>query len=510
MTHNKFHDSNTLTARRLGIDTKQEAVVYMREDCHICRSEGFSAMTRVRLSAPRGELLATLNVVKGDLLTHTEAGLSEVAWTRLQLHEGDPVEIAHAPPVDSFSFVRGKLYGKHMDDAQLKSVVSDIAGGLYTDVQISAFVAAASGQAFDEDETVGLTRAMLNVGEKLSWDQNIVVDKHCVGGLPGNRTTPLIVAIVAANGLTMPKTSSRAITSPAGTADMMETLAPVDLSLDEMRRVVNEQGGCVVWGGSVRLSPADDVLIRVERALDIDSEAQLVASVLSKKAAAGSTHVVLDIPVGSTAKVRTTHEADRLSKRFRYVAERVGLQIDCVLSDGTQPVGRGIGPALEAHDVLAVLENVPHAPEDLRERALMLAARVLELGGASPVGEGRALADKTLVSGRALQKFKAICEAQGGLREPPVAPHRKEVEVRREGRVKNIDNRLLARIAKLAGAPAAPAAGIELLVRVGDTVSKSQPAFVLHAETQGELAYALQYLDDDHHPIDIEKEVSRE
>jgi thymidine phosphorylase len=227
---------------------------------------------------------------------------------------------------------------------------------------------------------------MVKVGDRLHWTAPHVADKHCIGGLPGNRTSMIVVPIIAAAGLVIPKTSSRAITSPAGTADAMETLTRVDLSIAEMRQVVEREGGCVVWGGAMQLSPADDILIGVERPLDFDSEGQLVASVLSKKIAAGSTHVVIDIPVGATAKLRTMEAAARLEARLWRVAEAFGLKVRIVRTDGAQPVGRGIGPALEARDVLAVLQNASGAPSDLAERAVDLSSRLLELIGACEDG----------------------------------------------------------------------------------------------------------------------------
>lgn len=148
---------------------------------------------------------------------------------------------------------------------------------------------ACGDDALNDKEITALTDAMVKAGSRIDWGLDQVIDKHCVGGLPGNRTTPIVVSILTACGLTVPKTSSRAITSPAGTADTMETLTDVSLSLEQMRQVVRNEGGCLAWGGSVRLSPADDLLIQVERALDIDSEGQLIASVLSKKLAAGAT-----------------------------------------------------------------------------------------------------------------------------------------------------------------------------------------------------------------------------
>jgi thymidine phosphorylase len=258
--------------------------------------------------------------------------------------------------------------------------------------------------------------------------------------------------------------------------------------------VVEREGGCIVWGGAVRLSPADDVIIRVERPLDLDSEGQLVASVLSKKAAAGSTHVVLDMPVGPTAKVRTAAAGAALEARLLEVGQALGLHLRVVRGDGSQPIGRGMGPALEARDVLAVLQNRPEAPPDLRERALVLAANLVELCGKAAAGEGERLVREALASGAAWRKFQAICEAQGGMREPAGAPHTHPVLARSSGRVAAFDNRRLAKAAKLAGAPHDAAAGIELHVRLGERVEIGQRLFTLHAESPGELAYALSYL----------------
>ena len=242
------------------------------------------------------------------------------------------------------------------------------------------------------------------------------------------------------------------------------------------------------------MSPADDILISVERQLDIDSEGQLIASVLSKKAAAGSTHVVIDIPVGPTAKIRSMDTANQLADIMVTVGRNIGMNIRAIITDGEQPVGRGIGPALEARDVLSVLQGEPAAPADLRERSLMLAGELLELSGKVPGNNGYKEASAILDKGLAWKKFKAICESQGGLRELPAAEHRFEVTADREGLITEIDNRKLALVAKLAGAPIAPAAGIDLHVKKGTAVYKGQPLFTLHAEAPGELDYALDYI----------------
>ena len=498
--------ASTLRLRRLGIDTHQEAVVYMRQDCHVCRSEGFAAQGRIQVTLGARTIMATLGQITSDLLGHDEASLSDAAWHRLGATDGDEISVTHARSVDSLRHVRGKIYGNRLEQQALHAIVADIVAGRYSDVELAAFIAACGGQAMDHAEMLGLTRAMVATGRRLDWGKGTVADKHSVGGLPGNRTTPIVVAIAAACGLTIPKTSSRAITSPAGTADTMETLAPVDLDIAAMRRVVDQEGGCIVWGGAVDLSPADDILIRVERALDVDSDGQLVASVLSKKIAAGSTHLVVDLPVGPTAKVRSMASAEALSAALQAVAAACNLRIKILTGDGSQPIGRGIGPALEAHDVVAVLRNEKDASESLRRRAVDLAGALLELAGRAPAGEGAALALKTIGDGSAWRKFAAICNAQGGMRQPGVAPFTHEVCATRTGRVAAIDNRVLGRIAKLAGAPGAKEAGIQLHALLGMQVDRGRPLYTIHSVTRGELAYALDFLSSHTDPIQLEGE----
>ncbi|KVW94391.1 hypothetical protein ABW22_12535 [Thiobacillus denitrificans] len=364
-----FH---ALRLKRLGIDTYQEPVIYMRSDCHVCRAEGFEAQSRVQVTLNNHSIIATLNVVTGDLLAPDEAGLSEAAWRLLGARAGDAVALSHPPVLESLSRVRAKVYGKRLGDADMRAIMRDVAAGRYADIHLSAFLAACAGDR-----------------------------------------------------------------------------------------------------------------------LDLDSEGQLVASVLSEKAAAGSSHVVIDIPVGDTAKVRSRDAAQTLSHRLVEIGRIIGLTVQTVVTDGAQPVGRGIGPALEARDVLAVLRREADAPVDLRERALRIAGAVLEFAPGVAPGAGVHLAREFLDDGRAWKKFEAICAAQGGLREPPVAAHTHAVTAAQCGRVTGIDNRWLARVAKLAGAPRAPAAGLELHVPLGTVVEQGQPLFTVHAEAPGELAYAL-------------------
>jgi thymidine phosphorylase len=506
----KVMGDNYLYLTKIGIDTYQHAVVFMRKDCDVCRAEGFNAMTRVRVCTDKKSITATLITVSEDFLSHRQAGLSDVAWRMLGAEEGEVVQFSHAPAVDSMSYVRGKLYGEPFTAISCEDIVSDIKNGHYSDVQLAAFVAACADDSLSLQETIYLTQAMVNIGKKFTWPQARVLDKHCVGGLPGNRTTPIVTAIIAANGLVMPKTSSRAITSPAGTADTMETMTNVTLSFNEMHHVVEQHGACLAWGGSVSLSPIDDIIIRIERALDLDSEGQLVASVISKKVAAGSTHVLIDIPVGPSAKVRTHIAAEKLSHQLIATGKALGLSVETIISDGNQPVGFGIGPALEAHDVLAVLRNEKNAPQDLIERSLQLAARLLSMAAIEGLNDLTAcyrLAQRTLVSGQAYEKFIEICDAQGGFHEPGYAEFNQILYAQEAGIVSYFNNRFIAKLASLAGAPNSPLAGIKMHVRLGDKVEKGQALLTLHAQAQGVLEYALQFFYSHPEAIQIDKEI---
>ncbi len=498
------YNTNSLKAKSLGIDTYRENIIFIRADCHVCKSEGFKALTRIIVEHGQKSIIATLDVVHSDFLPEHEAGLSEVAFERLGISDGDVITVRHLRPLESLSDVRSKMYRNRLDEAAYRGIITDITHGLYSNIELAAFISACSGDNLDLEEIISLTKAMVDSGQRMSWDNDIVVDKHCVGGLPGNRTTPIVVAIIASAGLTIPKTSSRAITSPAGTADTMETITPVDLSIETIRNVVNTHGGCVTWGGRVNLSPADDILITVERSLDIDSAGQMIASVLSKKKAMGSTHVIIEIPVGSTAKVRTTDEALKLQYYLTAVGNAIALKVEVLITDGSQPVGRGIGPSLEAMDVLAVLRNEVGAPQDLREKALLISGALLELSEAVSIGEGYAKAQELLDSGSAWKKFHDICIGQGGFREPEFAIYKQDILADRSGVVTAVDNRKLARLGKLAGAPLNPSAGILYQAPLKSSVEKGQTLFTIYAEAKGELQYALEYLETANHIVTIQ------
>ena len=486
-----------LRLKRVAIDTYRENVAYLHRECDIYRAEGFQALSKVEVRANGRRILATLNVVDDTCIVgRDELGLSEDAFAQLGVADGHPTRVSQAEPPSSIPALHRKIAGERLTHDDYHAIVRDIAEHRYSKIELTAFVVATYQGEMDREEVYGLTDAMSSVGRRLDWQAHPVVDKHCIGGIPGNRTSMLVVPIVAAHGMLCPKTSSRAITSPAGTADTMEVLANVEPPFERLRDIVREHRACLAWGGTSDLSPADDVLISVERPLSIDSPGQMVASILSKKLAAGSTHLLLDIPIGATAKVRTIQDAQRLRKLFEFVAKRLGLTIDVVITDGRQPIGNGIGPVLEARDVMWVLRNDPRAPLDLRQKSLRVAGRMLEFDPDVRGGDGYAIARDILESGRALAKMEAIITAQGRKAfdpdHPDLAPLHFEVIADRDGVVTGIDNLQMARVARLAGAPKVQGAGVDLLRKLGDPVQQGQALYRVYAAFPSDLTFARQ------------------
>ena len=470
-----------LKIRRINLDTGRENVVVISRRSRALRPEIFRGFSRVELRRNGKVMLATLIITDDDALVGPDdLGLSEPAFRRFAEPVGSVVTIAPAVSPESLDAVRAKIMGQTFSAVDIGAIVDDLTHYRYSDMEIAAFLIS-SASFMTNDELIALVGAMARAGTQLKWSNPIIVDKHCIGGIPGNRTSMIVVPIVAAHGLTIPKTSSRAITSPAGTADTM------DVSVEEMKAVVAACRGCLVWGGHVNLSPADDILISVERPLGLDTREQMVASIISKKLAAGSTHLLIDLPVGPAAKLANTMDAMRLRKLFEFVGDHFGISVEVVVTDGSQPIGNGIGPVLESRDVMAVLANDPAAPADLREKSLRLAAHLLEYDPKLRGGSGYARARELLDSGAALRQMQKMIDAQG----PPtcctdLGNLTFDVTATSDGFVSGIDCLQLNRLARTAGAPIDKGAGIKLFKKIGDRVEQGEPLYRIYAFDQSE------------------------
>lgn len=394
--------------------------------------------------------------------------------------------------------IRKKLLGKELRYKEIYAIMDEISRKKFGDVLTTYFAASGYSKGFTNQELYYLTKAMVETGEKLYF-KGIVADKHSIGGVPGTRTTPIVVAIVAAAGFKIPKSSSRAITTPDGTADDMEVLAPVELTKNQIYDVVEKTNGCVVWGGSFNLAPADDIIIQVEKPLLFESFDKVLVSIMAKKIAFGSNHVVIDIPWGKSVKVHSLKDAETLGKKFVYLARRFKIKLRPLVHRTDEPAGRGIGPVLEIRETLRVLQQTRNRPLDLEVRSLNLASNLLELcledadkelreKVKKDYGNAFGWATYILKSGLAFKKMKEIIKAQGGNPNVDseflkVGKHKLEEKADKGGVIKEINSKNITNVAKILGAPKQKGSGIYLNKKIGDKIKKGDVIYTLFSES---------------------------
>lgn len=377
--------------------------------------------------------------------------------------------------------IQKELLGKKLSYHEIYNLMDQISHNKLSDILTTYFVAASFKDGYGQDELYHFTKAMVETGNRLHF-KGIVADKHSIGGVAGTRATMILVPIVAAAGFKIPKISSRAITTPAGTADAMEVFAGVEFNCEQLEDIVNTVGGCICWNGKLGIAPADDVLIQIEEPLAFESFDKIIVSVMAKKIAASTTHLILDIPIGKTMKIVHEKDALKVAQKFQLLGKKFGMDVVVTINKTREPSGNGIGPALEARDVLKVLEQTEDRPKDLEERALYLAGILLDMcfKESKTNKHGIEEARTILKSGVALQKFKDIVKAQGG--SAHISSHTMKLMNKkhiiystRSGYVKEINNHNLNSIAKLLGAPHDKYAGMVLLKKIGDTVELREP-----------------------------------
>ncbi len=478
-----------LKTRYYEIEAEKPIVILNDEDA---KELGVFVSGRIKIRYNEHDITAIVDT-SDTLVGEGEIGLLKDIHDLINVEDGDFVEVESARRPVSVEFIKKKLDGKTLSEYEIYSIIYDITNNNLSSIELSSFVTGGYINKYTIEEIVSLTSSMVKTGKQIDFGDG-VVDKHCIGGVAGNRTTMIVVPIVAAAGLTIPKSSSRAITSPSGTADTMEVLSNVQFSIDEVKDIVNSANSCIIWGGAVNLAPADDKIIRVEYPLSLDAEGHLLSSVMAKKMAIGSDYVLIDIPIGRGSKMPDSMRARELASKFIEIGKRLGISVECLITDGSSPIGAGIGPALEARDVLNVLRN--EGPVDLMNKSLDLAGTLLELSKKVDKGRGRGVAEDILSSGKALAKMKEIMEAQGG--DPEIMPEDIEVSKKQyvvtskhKGKVRFIDNKSISAIARAAGAPRIKLAGIYMHVGVGDSVKLDDPLFTIYAADERKLEYSV-------------------
>ena len=484
-----------LTLKHLPINSFNENIAYLHKDCVAYKLEDIKFMTKVEIHGGAKPIYAFLNIVDDEnLVSPEQLALNTEAFSLLNLPEGSNITLALTPPPPSISSIKRKIAGNILSPAEYGGIIADIANRRYSNMDIASFLVA-SGSFMTPPEVLALTEALVG-NQVINWDnEGIVVDHHCLGGIPGNKTDIIITAIVAAYGLPIPKTASRSLSSCAGVADTMIVLANVDLDETLLKKLIRENRGALVCHSGLQIAMANRLISSVERQIGITQQQHLVASILAIKIAMGITHLVIDIPVGPNSRIKSTQDAMRLRKLIEYVGDQMGIEVDAVITDGSEPIGNGIGAVLEARDVMKVLRNKDDAPQDLREKSLFLAGRIIDFDPKLRGGQGYFVAKEILNSGRALESMNRIIHAQGKAPQPTLGHLTRDIVAAESGYVESIDNTRINRIGVLAGASQNPGAGLDLLKKVGDRVEQGETLFRIHSMNSTDFGYANSAVD---------------
>ena len=447
------------------------------------------------ISKPKKKLTTIVDIVT-KIVKKNEIAISSEIKKIIGLRIGNSVEVELAEGPKSLIFIKKKLNKIALSENEINEIIKDVADNSLSEAEIALFISAMYKQGMSRKETVYLIKAILKTGKTLNLKSKFIVDKHSIGGIPGNRTTPIVVSICAAAGLIMPKTSSRAITSSAGTADVMETITNVDFSMDELKKIVKKTNACLTWGGALEIVPADSKIIRIEKMLKIDPKAQMLASIMAKKLAVGANYIVIDIPYGENAKVNK-EKALILKKDFEYLGRIFKKKLEVMMFETNEPMGMGVGPALELIDVINVLDPKKQGPMDLEKKSLALAGKLLEMTKKAKKGKGIDYAREILNSGKAWDKFKQIVEAQGGkVRKIEPGKFRKDILSPKRGKIFKINNSKINELARVAGGPADKFAGLRIYISIGDKVKTGTKMMTIYAESKSRLNQAVNFCKD--------------
>ena len=474
-----------IKVRFLDIGTEPTVVINAEDALKI----GGKDNDRVRIDSAKKSATALLNV--SDLMKPGEAVLSGNLKDKLKASDGDEMAIVYASNPESVRSIRKKMDKEKLSKEEIAAIVTDILENRLSKIEVSAWLTALYINGMDIEEIADFTEAMVDTGDRVEFDRSPVYDFHSMGGVPGNKITPIVVSIVAAAGLMLPKTSSRAISSACGTSDFVETFCDVEMDAATLKKISEEVGGVLAWGGSMNLAPVDDLVIKVEHPLGINPRAQMLASILSKKLAIGATHLVIDIPTGGGTKVPTIEVARAYARDFMDLGEKLNIHVECAITYADQPVGSAIGPKLEARECVRILEGVKH-PASVIEKACDLAGIILEMGGFS---DGADKAREILDSGAAMKKFREIVAAQKGdynISSEDLVPGEYVAEITspKSGYVHSMSNKDLVSIAVASGSPSDKGAGILLMKKKGQRVEKGDVLFQIYGDNKAKVERA--------------------
>ncbi|MFC1780168.1 hypothetical protein ACFLY9_00525 [Patescibacteria group bacterium] len=480
-----------LSSRKLDVRTGDAMIALVNEAD--ASEYGVSIGERVVLevAGKRKSIIVTLDTTD-TLVEEGELGFFEDVWEKFNIRFGEVVKVKLLSPGKAILGIRKKLLGEKLSYEEVYSIIKDIADDKLGKILTTYYAAAGYSPGFDEEEMFYMTKAMAETGDILKFD-GIVADKHSIGGVAGKGITPLVVPIVSClKGITVPNTSTRAITSASATTDMLEVIMPMSFSKEELSSFILKNNVFMVWGGGLDLAPADDKIIQVQKPIGIESIDKFVASIVAKKVAQGVNHVIFDVPCGRGAKIETDEEFQRVKSTFERVCAKFSINVVVYRRNVFGIDGNAVGPSLECREFLRIYERDERRSLQLEEDALKMAGRLIELCKKAKKGEGYKLAKQILESGDAFVKLQQIIKLQGGNEKVTsnsleIGGVTLEIESKKDGVIKNINNKKVFEVCRALGNPRIKEAGMYFHKKVGDEVRLGDRLVTLYATTDNRM-----------------------
>ena len=404
--------------------------------------------------------------------------------------------------------IQKKRDGNALTEEEIKFFISGFTSGELPEYQMSALAMAICFQGMNFDETMWLTRAMIESGKVVEWKRGpclFYADKHSTGGI-GDKTSLIIAPLLAACGVKVPMISGRGLGPTGGTLDKLESISGfnVNVSLDEFKRITDKVG-CAMIGQTAEIAPADKKLYALrDVTATVSCLPLIVASIMCKKLAENVDGLVLDVKWGSGAFMRTRETSTELAKAMVEVGKRYGKKVVALQTDMNQPLGQQIGNALEVRECIEIMNGSKHS-DDLMEVTLALSAEMLLLAGvAKNVADATQILQKKLASGEALKKFAEMIAAQGGdakvcedVKRLPVATKARPIAAPKSGSVQSIEcDQIGYAVIALGGGRKVAAdkvdfgVGFEHPKKIGDAVEAGEPLMMMHYNDETRAAEA--------------------
>ncbi len=484
-----------LSSRKLDVRTGDMMVALINEVDAEENGIGIGDSVSLDVAGRKGSIIVSVDITD-SLIDEGEIGFYEGIWNKYNLNYGEIVKIKLVSPSEAVASIRKKVLGKKLKYKEIFNIIRDISNDKLGKILTTYYAASGYAQGFDDEELYYMTKAMAETGEMFKFE-GIVADKHSIGGVAGKGITPIVVPIVACvKGITVPNTSTRAITSASATTDMLEVIMPMSFSKEELDSFILKCNSFMVWGGGLDLAPADDKIIQVQKPIGIESIDKFVASIVAKKVAQGVNHVIFDVPVGNSAKIKTEKEYNKVKSTFEKTCAKFDIKVIVYRRDVNGIDGNSVGPCLECKEFLRVYERDNRRSLQLEEDALRMAGRLIELCGKVEKDKGYKLAKDILESGDAFAKLCEIIDMQGGNKKISsdsleIGGNTFEYKSKKSGVIKGINNKKVFEVCRALGNPRIKEAGLYFHKNVGDEIKHGDKLVTLYATTDSRLELGI-------------------